>query len=54
MNSPPPNIERAMEDLDEPLTDGLVRTSEKIYDAPAFGEKLSGDGRGGARRSALI
>ena len=22
------NIERAMEDLDEPLTDGLVRTSE--------------------------
>ena len=25
------NIERAMEDLDEPLTDGLVRTSEKIY-----------------------
>ena len=27
------NIERAMEDLDEPLTDGLVRTSEKIYDA---------------------
>lgn len=26
------NIERAMEDLDEPLTDGLVRTSEKIYD----------------------
>lgn len=23
------NIERAMEDLDEPLTDGLVRSSEK-------------------------
>src|SRR5450830_1460599 len=26
------NIERALEDLDEPLTDGLIRTSEKIYD----------------------
>ena len=27
------NIERAIEDLDEPLTDGLIKTSEKIYDA---------------------
>ncbi len=26
------NIEKAISDLDEPLTDGLVRTSEKIYD----------------------
>ena len=33
-----PNIERAMEDLDEPLTDGLVRTSEKIYDALLLGK----------------
>ena len=32
------NIERAMEDLDEPLTDGLVRTSEKIYDALLLGK----------------
>lgn len=31
------NIERAMEDLDEPLTDGLVRTSEKVYDALMMG-----------------
>ena len=31
------NIERAMEDLDEPLADGLVRTSEKIYDALLLG-----------------
>ena len=31
------NIERAMDDLDEPLTDGLVRTSEKIYDALLLG-----------------
>ena len=27
------NIEHAMDDLEIPLTDGLVRTSEKIYDA---------------------
>lgn len=32
------NIERAMEDLDEPLTDGLVRTSEKIYDTLLLGK----------------
>ena len=33
-----PNIERAIEDLDEPLTDGLVRSSEKIYDALLLGK----------------
>lgn len=32
------NIERAMEELDEPLTDGLVRTSEKIYNALLLGK----------------
>lgn len=32
------NIERAIEDLDEPLTDGLVRASEKIYDALLLGK----------------
>lgn len=32
------NIERAMEELDEPLVDGLVRTSEKIYDALLLGK----------------
>lgn len=32
------NIERAMEEVDEPLTDGLVRTSEKIYDALLLGK----------------
>lgn len=39
------NVEKAIKDLDEPLTDGLVRTSEKIYDALMLGksylEKLS-------------
>lgn len=37
------NIERAMEDLDEPLTDGLVRTSEKIYDALLLGKSYQED-----------
>lgn len=42
------NIERAMEDLDEPLTDGLVRTSEKIYDTLLLGKSYPetvGDGK---------
>lgn len=42
------NIERAMEDLDEQLTDGLVRTSEKIYDALLLGKSYPetvGDGK---------
>lgn len=42
------NIERAMEDLDEPLTDGLVRASEKIYDALMLGRSYPetvGDGK---------
>ena len=42
------NIEHAMEDLDEPLTDGLVRTSEKIYDALLLGKSYPetvGDGK---------
>ena len=42
------NTERAMEDLNEPLTDGLVRTSEKIYDALLLGKSYPetvGDGK---------
>lgn len=42
------NIERAMEELDEPLTDGLVRTSEKIYDTLLLGKSYPetvGDGK---------
>lgn len=35
------NIERAIDDLDEPLTDGLVRTSEKIYNALLLGKSYS-------------
>lgn len=32
------NIEKATQDIDEPLTDGLVKTSEKIYDALLLGK----------------
>lgn len=42
------NIERAIEDLDEPLVDGLVRTSEKIYDTLLLGKSYAetvGDGK---------
>ncbi len=31
------NIERAIDELDEPLTDGLIKTNEKIYDALMLG-----------------
>ncbi len=36
-------IERAIEDLDEPLTDGLIRTSEKIYDLLLLGKSYPED-----------
>lgn len=32
------NVEKAIKDLDEPLTDGLIRTSEKIYDSLMLGK----------------
>ena len=32
------NIEKALEDIDEPLTDGLVKTSEKIYNSLLLGK----------------
>lgn len=32
------NVEKAIKDFDEPLTDGLIRTSEKIYDALMLGK----------------
>lgn len=43
-----PNIERAMEDLDAPLTDGLIRASEKIYDMLLLGrsyQETVGEGK---------
>ena len=35
------NIERAIEDLDEPLAEGLIHASEKIYDALLLGRSYS-------------
>ena len=32
------NIEKAIDDINEPLTDGLIKTSEKIYDALLLGK----------------
>lgn len=32
------NIQKAIDDLDQPLTDGLVKTSEKIYDKLLLGD----------------
>lgn len=42
------NIERAIEELNEPLTDGLIRTSEKVYDDLMLGKSYPqtvGDGK---------
>lgn len=42
------NIERAIEDLDEPLTEGLVKCSERIFDALLLGKSYPqtvGDGK---------
>lgn len=42
------NIERAIEDLDEPLTEGLLKCSERIFDALLLGKSYPqtvGDGK---------
>jgi len=42
------NIERAIDDIDIPLTDGLIKTSEKIYDMLLLGKSYPenlGDGK---------
>ena len=42
------NIERAIDELDEPLTEGIVRASEKIYDALMLGKsypEIVGEGK---------
>lgn len=41
------NIERSMDELDEPLIDGLVRTSEKIYDVLLLGKSYPENVGGG-------
>lgn len=45
------NIDQAIKDLDQPLTDGLVRTNEKIYDNLMLGRSYEEYLPDGSRRS---
>ncbi len=45
------NIEQAIKDLDEPLTGGLVRINEKIYDTLMLGRSYEEDLPDGSRKS---
>ena len=45
------NIEQAIKDLDEPLTDGLVRTNEKIYDTLMLGRSYEESLPDGSKKS---
>ena len=45
------NIDQAIKDLDEPLTDGLVRTNEKIYDTLMLGRSYEENLPDGSRKS---
>ncbi|NMA70065.1 MAG: type I restriction endonuclease subunit R [Desulfitobacterium sp.] len=48
------NIEQAIKDLDEPLTDGLVRTNEKIYDTLMLGRSYEESLPDGSRKSFTL
>ncbi len=45
------SIDQAIKDLDEPLTDGLVRTNEKIYDTLMLGRSYEESLPDGSRKS---
>lgn len=45
------NILRAIEELDEPLADGLIKTSEKIYDALMLGKSYAEETADGTVKS---
>ena len=45
------NINQAVKDLDEPLTDGLVKTNERIYDHLLLGRSYQEDLPDGSKRS---
>mgnify|MGYP001036909462 CR=1 FL=1 len=45
------NIDQAIRDLDQPLTDGLVRTNERIYDSLMLGRSYEERLPDGSRRS---
>lgn len=48
------NIQQAIRDLDEPLTDGLVKTNEKIYDSFMLGRSYSENLPDGSQKSFTI
>lgn len=48
------NIQQAIIDLDEPLTDGLVKTNEKIYDTLMLGRSYQETMLDGIRRSFTL
>ncbi len=48
------NIKQAMQDLDESLSDGLIKTNEKIFDRLALGESYPETMPDGANRSFTI
>ena len=45
------NIRQAMQDIDEALTDGLVKTNEKIYDSLMLGRSYQEELHDGTKRS---
>lgn len=45
------NIEQAMKDIDESLTDGLIKTNEKIFDSLMLGRSYQEDMEDGSKRS---
>ena len=45
------NIRQAMQDIDEALTDGLIKTNEKIYDSLMFGRSYQENLPDGTKRS---
>ncbi|MDW7777063.1 MAG: type I restriction endonuclease subunit R [Methanosarcinales archaeon] len=48
------NIEQAIKDIDESLTDGLVKTNEKIYDSLMLGRSYEETLSDGAKRSFTL
>ena len=48
------NIDQALRDLDEALTDGLVKTNEKIYETLLYGRSYTEDLEDGSKRSFTL
>ncbi|PEF55712.1 DEAD/DEAH box helicase [Bacillus cereus] len=48
------NIQQAMRDLDEPLTDGLIKTNEKIFETLMLGRSYLEDLPDGSKKSFTI